>query len=195
MISLKSFISFFLFITILFSSSLGSPSAIAQEAFDDGLTSPTSSESVTSTYDALLKAMLIISQVALVGLIFNHFILQRAIRSNRNVREKNVDQFVSTFSVHSSGKLAVFLLICCISIIVISTVIILLQSYEFGQNLELDISSAFDIIYSTSVGQVWMLRIVSSLVIIGIIISYHIVTRRKINKNNKLNHRQEPTCL
>ena len=190
MISLKSFISFFLFITILFSSSLGSPSAIAQEAFDDGLTSPASSESVTSTYDALLKAMLIISQVALVGLIFNHFVLQRAIRSNRNVREKNVDQFVSTFSVHSSGKLAVFLLICCISIIVISTVIILLQSYELGQNLELDISSAFDIIYSTSVGQVWMLRIVSSLVIIGIIVSYNIVTRRKINKNNKLNHRQ-----
>ena len=190
MISLKSFISFFLFITILFYSSLGSPSAIAQEAFDNGMTSPASSESVTSTYDALLKAVLIISQVALVGLIFNHFVLQRAIRNNRNVREKNADQFVSTFSVHSSGKLVVFLLICCISIIVISTVIILLQSYELGQNLELDISSAFDIIYSTSVGQVWMLRIVSSIVIIGIIVSYNIVTRRKINKNNKLNHRQ-----
>ena len=190
MTSIKSFISIFLFIVILFSSSLGSPFAIAQEAFDDGLTSPTSSESVTSTYDAVLKAVLIISQVALVGLIFNHFILQRAIRNNRNVREKNVDQFVSTFSFHSSGKLVVFLLICCISIIVISTVIILLQSYELGQNLELDILSAFDIIYSTSVGQVWMLRIVSSLVIIGIIISYHIVTKRKINKDNKLNQRQ-----
>ena len=91
MISIKSFISFILFITILFSSTLGSPFAIAQEAFDDGMTSPTSSESVTSIYDALLKAMLIISQVALVGLVFNHFILQRAIRNNRNVREKNVD--------------------------------------------------------------------------------------------------------
>ena len=190
MISLKSFISFFLLITILFSSILGSPFAIAQQTFDDGLTSPTSSESVTSAYDAVLKAMLIISQVALVGLIFNHLILQRAIRSNKIVREKKVDQFVSTFSFHSSGKLAVFLLICSISIIVFSTAIILLQSFELGQNLELDILSAFDIIYSTSVGQVWMLRIVSSLVIIGIIISYHIVTRRKINKDKKLNHRQ-----
>ncbi len=190
MISIKSFISFILFITILFSSTLGSPFAIAQEAFDDGMTSPTSSESVTSIYDAVLKAMLIISQVALVGLVFNHFILQRAIRNNRNAQEKNVDQFVSTFFNYSSVKLEVFLLICCISIIVISTVIILLQSYELGQNLELDIPSAFDILYSTSVGQVWMLRIVSSLVIIGIIISYHIVIRMKINKNNKLDQRQ-----
>jgi putative copper export protein len=189
MVSIKSFISFFLLITILFSSSLGLSFAMAQEVFDDTSSSVASTESVTSTYDAVLKAMLIISQVALVGLIFNHFILQRSIRSDGNGREKNVDKLASTSSFYTSKKLVVFLLICCISIFVISTVIILLQSYELGQNLELDILSAFDIVYSTSVGQVWMLRILTSLVIIGIIIFYHIVIRQKYNKNNKLNQR------
>ena len=38
----------------------------------------------------------------------------------------------------------------------------LLSSYELAQNLELDMSSAFWIIYSTPVGDVWMLRIVTS---------------------------------
>ena len=85
----------------------------------------------------------------------------------------------------------VFLLICCISIIVFSTGIMLLSSYELAQNLELDVSSAFWIIYSTPVGDVWMLRIVTSFIIIGILISYHIKIRRKINKKNRLNQGQD----
>ena len=135
--------------------------------------------------------MLIISQVALVGLIFNHLILQGALRNNRKAQENNVVQFVSTSFYHTSRKLAVLLLICCISIIVFSTAIMLLSSYELAQNLELDMSSAFGIIYSTPVGDVWMLRIVTSFMVIGIIISYYIKMRRKINKKNGLNQRQD----
>ena len=74
---MKFLVSFFLIITILYSSSsFVSHAALAQEALDDTVTSDASIESVTSTYDALLKAMLIISQVALVGLMFNHLILE-----------------------------------------------------------------------------------------------------------------------
>ena len=191
MISLKFFISFFLIIAVLYSSSFVSPVVLAQEELDDTFSSDASTESVTSTYDALLKAMLIISQVALIGLIFNHIILQGALRNNRKAQENNVVQFVSTSFYHTSRKLAVLLLICCISIIVFSTAIMLLSSYELAQNLELDMSSAFWIIYSTPVGDVWMLRIVTSFVVIGIIISYYIKMRRKINKKNILNQRQD----
>ena len=77
MIPMKSFVSFFLIIAVLYALSFVSPVALAQEALDDTFTSDASTESVTSTYDAVLKAMLIISQVALIGLIFNHLILQR----------------------------------------------------------------------------------------------------------------------
>ena len=76
MIPMKSFVIFFLIIAVLYSSSFVSPVVLAQEELDDTFSSDASTESVTSTYDALLKAMLIISQVALIGLIFNHLILQ-----------------------------------------------------------------------------------------------------------------------
>ena len=188
---MKSFVAFFLILTILYTLFFTSPVALAQEASDDTFTTDASTESVTSTYDAGLKAMLIISQVALIGLIFNHLILQRDLHNNKKAQENSVGQFISTFLYHTSGKLVVFLLICCISIIVFSSAIMLLSSYELAQNLELDVSSAFWIIYSTSVGDVWMLRIVTSFVIIGILISYHIKIRRQINKKKKLNQGQD----
>ncbi|WP_458720308.1 copper resistance D family protein [Candidatus Nitrosocosmicus sp. R] len=184
---MKSFVSFFLIISVLYTLSFVLPVALAQEVLDDTYTSDASTESVTSNYDAVLKAMLIISQVALIGLIFNHLILQRTLRNNKKAQENSVVQFVSTSFFHTSGKLVVFLLICCTSIIVFSTGIMLLSSYELAQNLELDLSSAFWIIYSTPVGDVWMLRIVTSFIIIAILISYHIKIRKKINKKNRLN--------
>ncbi len=184
MISMKSFVPFFLIISVLYALSFVSPVALAQEVLDDTFTSDASTESVTSAYDAVLKAMLIVSQVALIGLIFNHLIIQRTLRNNKKAQENSVVQFVSTSFYHASGKLAVFLLISCISIIVFSTGIMLLSSYELEQNLELDLSSAFWIIYSTPVGDVWMLRIVTSFIIIAILISYHIKIRKKINKKN-----------
>jgi hypothetical protein len=75
-ILVKSLVSFFLIFAVFYSSSFVSPVALAHEAVDDTFTSDTSTESVTSTYDAVLKAVLIISQVALIGLIFNNLILQ-----------------------------------------------------------------------------------------------------------------------
>ena len=191
MIPIKSFVSLFLIIAVLYTLSFVSPVALAQEAMDDTFTSDASTESVTSTYDAVLKAMLIISQVALIGLIFNHLILQRALRNNKKSQENNVSQFVPASFYYTSGKLVVFLLICCISIIVFSSGIMLLSSYELAQNLELDVPSAFWIIYSTPVGDVWMLRIVTSFMIIGILISYRIKIRRKINKKKELNQGQD----
>src|SRR6187551_1572839 len=126
---MKSLVSFSLIITVLYTLSFVSPIALAQEEQDDTFTSDASTESVTSTYDAVLKAVLVISQVALIGLIFNHLVLQRSLLHNKIPHENNISQFVSTASYHLSRKLTVFLLICCISIIGVSSGIILLSSY------------------------------------------------------------------
>ena len=190
MISMKSFVSFSLIIAILYTLSFVSPIALAQEEQDDTFSSDASTESVTSTYDAVLKAVLVISQVALIGLIFNHLILQRCFRNNKKAQENNIRQFVSTSSSHTSRKLTLLLLICCISIIVFSSGIIILSSYELAQNLELDIPSAFWIIYSTPVGDVWMMRIVTSGAIVGILILHLIMIRRNIDKKERLNKEQ-----
>lgn len=187
---MKSFVSFSLIIAILYTLSFVSPIALAQEEQDDTFTSDASTESVTSTYDAVLKAVLIISQVALIGLIFNHLILQRSFRNNKKAQENNVGQFVSTSSPRTYRKLALFLLICCISIIVFSSGIIILSSYELAQNLELDMPSAFWIIYSTPVGDVWMMRIVTSGAIVGILGLHLILIRRNIDKEKRLNQEQ-----
>lgn len=187
---MKSFVSFSLIIAILYTLSFVSPIALAQEEQDDTFTSDASTESVTSTYDAVLKAVLIISQVALIGLIFNHLILQRSFRNNKKAQENNVGQFVSTSSTRTYRKLALFLLICCISIIVFSSGIIILSSYELAQNLELDMPSAFWIIYSTPVGDVWMMRIVTSGAIVGILGLHLILIRRNIDKEKRLNQEQ-----
>ena len=190
MILMKSFVSFSLIIAILYTLSFVSPIALAQEEQDDTFTSDASTESVTSTYDAVLKAVLIISQVALIGLIFNHLILQRSFRNNKKAQENNIGQFVSTSSPRTYRKLALFLLICCISIIVFSSGIIILSSYELAQNLELDMPSAFWIIYSTPVGDVWMMRIVTSGAIVGILVLHLILIRRNIDKEKRLNQEQ-----
>src|ERR687896_881755 len=55
----------------------------------DLLESSTQTESVTSTYDALLKAPMIISQAAIVGAVFNHLFLQRVLRSRIQPNYKN----------------------------------------------------------------------------------------------------------
>ncbi len=145
-----------------------------------------STESVTSTYDAIIKSVLIISQVSILGMVFNHLFF--TIISNR--KEKGSP------SIYNEGKNHIFyinkplfkrftfiMIICCISIIIASTGSIFLQSYQLSQNLSMDLFSAFSIAYSTSIGKVFLIRIVTAVVIVGLIISYNIIKRRiKIKK-------------
>ena len=51
------------------------------------------------------------------------------------------------------------MLLCGICMLLASTGTILLQAYELSQQFQLDISTAFTILYSASVGQVWIIRI------------------------------------
>jgi putative copper export protein len=138
-----------------------------------------SSEAVTSINDAILKSILIISQVAVLGLIFNHFFFFRFINKKRSDIGYEQKENVSYFNNQTLKRLTFILILCCISIVIFSTSSILLQSYQLAQNLNFDLFSAFHILYTTSVGQVWILRIITSLAILGIIISYTIYRRRK----------------
>ncbi len=138
-----------------------------------------SSEAVTSINDAIIKSILIISQVAVLGIIFNHFFFKRFLNKKRsNIRSEQKEN-VLYFNGRILKRLTFMIILCCISIVIFSTSSILLQSYQLAQNLNFDIFSAFDILYTTSVGQVWLLRIITSLAIIGIVISYTVYRIRK----------------
>jgi copper transport protein len=145
-----------------------------------------SSEAVTSINDAIIKSILIISQVAVLGIIFNHFFFNRFIYKKRSDIRPEQKENVPYFNNQILKRLTFIIILCCISIVIFSTSSILLQSYQLSQNLNLGIFSAFDILYTTSVGQVWLLRIITSLAILGIIISYTIYRRRK-KTNEKIN--------
>jgi copper transport protein len=54
--------------------------AFAQQEFNNSGTT----ESVTSTYDAIIKSILIISQVSILGITFNHVFFQKIIRKKNN---------------------------------------------------------------------------------------------------------------
>jgi len=73
-----------------------------------------------------------------------------------------------------------------------STGTILLQAYELSQQFQLDISTAFTILYSASVGQVWIIRIITSLIIIGLIIAHYLLKKRSI-KNIQNQKKDEKT--
>jgi copper transport protein len=153
-----------------------------------------SSEAVTSINDALLKSMLIISQVAVLGIIFNHFFFNRFLNKKRNnIRSQQWGDNLH-FNDKNLKRLAFIVILCCASIVIFSTGSILLQSYQLAQNLNFDMFSAFDILYTTSVGQVWLLRIITSLTIIGIVLIYTIYRRRK-KTNEKINERQDKYTL
>ncbi len=153
----------------------------------------TQSESVTSANDAVVKAILIISQVAVLGLTFNHFFFQMVsnkkkiqIYSKKENKKKNPNNNINHSNDHDQNlkRFTILVVLCCISIIIASTAIILLSSYELSQNLSMDLSSAFSIIYSTSVGQSWLIRIITASIIAGIIISYNLLKKRQIKKKN-----------
>ncbi len=154
-----------------------------------------SSEAVTSINDAIIKSILIISQVAVLGIIFNHFFFNRFINKKRGDVRYEQKENVSCFNYQILKRLTFIIILCCISIVIFSTSSILLQSYQLSQNLNLDILSAFDILYTTSVGQVWLLRIITSLAILTIIISYTVYKRRKKKANEKINESQDKYTL
>jgi copper transport protein len=153
-----------------------------------------SSEAVTSVNDAIIKSILIISQVAVLGIIFNHFFFNRFLNKKRSGINSEQKENIPHFNNKILKRLAFIVILCCISIIIFSTSSILLQSYQLAQNLNFDIFSAFDILYTTSVGQVWLLRLITSLTIIGIVISYTIYIRRK-NTNEKITERKDKYTL
>lgn len=145
------------------------------------------SEAVTSINDAILKSVVITTQVAVLGIVFNYFFFSRFLnkkRGNNISYEPQTD--IIYFNVRTLKRVTSIVVLCCISVIIFSTCSILLQSYQLAQNLDMDILSAFDILDTSSVGQVWILRVVTSSAIIGMMIVIYYTTYRKSNRTDKM---------
>lgn len=163
------------------------PIAIALEGSS---TTISSSEAVTSTNDAIVKAVLIVSQVTIAGLTFNE-IFNKSLDYQRYKSKVENGRRDKNNNYRSSTRFLKIIALSAIAIIAASTLLLLLQISSLEQELGLDTYSTFEITLSTSVGFVWMLRICTSLLIIGSIIIYHVLILRtnhsefKELRNNK----------
>ena len=133
-------------------------------------------ETVTSYYDGLLKTPLIVSQTAVVGIIFSHIFFQRIIRNHLpQARDKDS---INTGTLYPLKRLIIILLSCGIAILLSGTSLFLLQVFSLSSELGIDVSTTFTILSSTPVGPVWNIRVITSLIIIASSIAYYICGRK-----------------
>jgi putative copper export protein len=158
----------------------------AQQEFNSSGTT----ESVTSTYDAIIKSILIISQVSILGITFNHVFFQKIIRKKNNHTDDEENEYNKCNNLLLK-RFTIILALCCTTIIITSTGLMLIQSYELSQNLSQDLFSSFSILYETSVGQVWAIRIITSLIITALVFSHYMVKKNAIKKKIKVDSAQQ----
>src|SRR5919107_4411368 len=137
-------------------------------------------EAVTSTYDGLLKAPLIISQAAIVGCVFNHIIFQRVLNRIDTKHRINIEN-----NLQSQKKFFIILVSCGIAILVTGTSLIYLQAFSLSIDLNTDVTTTFTILTSTDVGTVWILRIITASIIIASSFPYYILEKTKIKKKRR----------
>jgi len=133
-------------------------------------------ETVTSYYDALLKTPLIVSQTAVVGIIFSHIFFQRIIRNHLPLA-RNRDS-INIGTPYHLKRLIIILLSCGIAILLSGTSLFLLQAFSLSSELGIDVSTTFTILSSTPVGPVWNIRVITSLIIIASSIAYYICGKK-----------------
>ena len=157
-----------------------------QGEFDNSLGS--TEVAVTSTNDAILKSILIISQVSILGVtfsyIFFHGISGKKIRKHKEVKKEEIKDFIYGNDKYLK-RFTVIVSLCCIAIIFTSTGIILVSAYELSRETTGDLFSTFSILYPTSVGQVWAIRIATSLLTMGLAITHYALKKRIAKKKSK----------
>ncbi len=158
----------------------------AQQEFSSS--NSNSTEAVTSTNDAVLKSILIVSQVSVLGITFNYIFFQRISgkKSKDHTENKEIQDNDYFYGNNQYlGRFTTIVSLSCISIMFSSTGIILLSAYELSKETTLDLLSTFSILLSASVGQVWTIRIATSLLTMGLVIAHYILKKRAAKKKTK----------
>jgi putative copper export protein len=176
---------------IYFSDSASSFKSYSQvSSFEEPSLLMPQTETVTSYYDALLKAPLIISQTAIVGVVFNYIFFQRVIinrfQLTRNRDNTNTEILDDTSYLRPLKRLFIILLSCGIAILLSSTSLFLLQAISLSSELGMDISTTFTILSSTPVGPVWNIRVITSLIIIASSILYYLFEKKSFIKKGQI---------
>lgn len=123
-----------------------------------------SQETITSYKDALIKAPLLVSQTAVVGVAFNHFVFSK-VYPNRIRIESNKPSEIMQKDTGTARRVFLIIILSVMVLIASSSGLFLLEVYNLSTELDLSFSDTFSIVLDTSVGPVWLLRIITSILI------------------------------
>jgi copper transport protein len=141
-------------------------------------------ETITSYKDALIKAPLLVSQTAILGIVFNHIVFSKVFH-NRVLIESNKYSEIKQRDIGAARRVFLILILSVTVLIVSSSGLFILEVYNLSAELGLSFSGTFSIVVDTSVGTVWLLRIVTSLLVFILAIVYYILVKRNANNKEK----------
>jgi copper transport protein len=172
-------------------------------------------EAVTSNLDGIIKWPLIVAQAAIVGGIISHMFLwynnkfvskiltflnienrikrnnSNNTNSNKGIKSTDVDNNTKQIEKIRFRPLQILVLILCLSsvaIFVCGTALFFLQINDLSTSGS-NFFSLFGALLYGSVGNVWLIRSILSLVIIAMSLGYYFLEKRTIKREIKGNYR------
>ena len=120
--SLSKIIYFFLVLSFV-SLCLVNVDVNALAQIETTLENTVSTEAVTSVNDAILKSLVIISQVAVLGVLFNYFIFNWFLNRKRDIRYRfyELKQQGVYFDVRTLKRVSFVVILCCVTLVIFST--------------------------------------------------------------------------
>ena len=142
-----------------------------------GSESETAVAAITSYTDAIIKGPLLIAQALIVGVTVIHsFVLIPVIKKD-SIFFNNNNSFVWPFLVNN--KQFIITIIACGAIIFNMALILLVyQASLLSSELAFDLSSTFLILLSSSVGNIFIIKLVTSTIIIILSIVYYYIAKK-----------------
>jgi putative copper export protein len=169
----------------VFIISIISVQALNQHVFSQGDSVPSmimsdsanSEESITSYNDALIKAPLLVAQCTIVGIVFNQLMLSRIFYNRILMNFSRHSDTIQT-NLRTDKRLSLIIILAAVALGASCTGFLTLQVYNLSSELGLGFSDTFSIVMNTSLYTVWLLRIITSILILILSIMYYILSRR-----------------
>jgi putative copper export protein len=137
-----------------------------------------SEESITSYIDALIKAPLLVSQSAIVGMVFSQITLSNIIRTHVLLVMSDRSSDIVQLDLRIAKRLVLVLILSVAALIVSASGLFILQISSLSTELGLSFTDTFSILINTSTGTTWLIRIITSIIIAVFSTTYFICIRR-----------------
>ena len=167
------------------------PFNIVEISYGQSMTFETESETaVTSYIDALFKAPILISQALVVGVSFVHSFLFIHIMKKEPIFFNNNENFF-LFGLFNNKLFVLIIIICGSTILNMSIILFSFQASLLSLELGVDITYTFIILFTSSSGNIFVIKLLTSAFTIALAILYHYLNKRLYLKTLKLVQEKE----